>query len=242
MQQLPSPLEKPLLLLALEEVERDNPEGCLLLRCLHDASGTSSDYECLYANPAAEAALGSAGARLSGRQLRRLLPERDAGGWLALLCSVEASGQPVSADLFDSRRGTEQGNWIHCTATKLREFILVRFRDSTPGRRTATALEETRGRMVEILEGTPDAFCNVDENWNFTYINENAELFSGKPREPMLGNNIWREWPELVGTLYEESLQRVMRERLRLRFEGELPPGWQRDISKMRKNWNNCEP
>jgi two-component system NtrC family sensor kinase len=222
-QQPASPLDKPALLLELEEVERGNPEGCLLLRCLQDVTGTSLDYECLYGNPAAETLLGSAGA-LSGKRLRKLVPERDAGGWLALLCSVEASGQPMAADLFDSRGGTEQGRWIHCTAMKLRENILVRFRDSTTVRRTAVTLEETRSRMVEVLEGTPDAFCMVDENWNFTYINENAEVITGKRRGPMLGNSIWTECPELAGTIYEESLRKVMKERVRVRFESALPP------------------
>jgi PAS domain S-box-containing protein len=217
-------LDKPSLLLALEEVERANPEGCMLLRCHPDPGGVSSDFECLYANPAAEALLGFQEARLSGQRLRKLLPERDVGGWLALLCSVEATGQPVSADLLDSHRGTEAVNWLHCTAMKLREFVLARFRDITASQRTAAALEESRSRMVEILEGTPDAFCSVDENWNFTYINQNAEVISGKPRGPMLGNSIWEECPELLGTIYEESFRRVKREGVRVRFEHALPP------------------
>jgi signal transduction histidine kinase len=216
--------DKPALLLSLEEVERINPEGCLLLRCLPDPGGVSADYECLYANPAAEALLGSAGTRLSGQRLRKLVPERDAGGWLALLCSVEASGLSVSADLFDSRVSSETGNWIRCTAMKLREFILVRFRDATVSQRTSVTLEETRNRMMEILEGTPDAFFSVDENWNFTYINQNAEVVSGKPRGPMLGNSLWTECPELLGTIYEQSFNRVMKERVRVRFEQALPP------------------
>jgi two-component system NtrC family sensor kinase len=224
-------LDKPSLLLAFEEVERINPDGCMLLRCLPDPGGVSSDFECVYANPAAEALLGFKDSRLSGRRLRKLLPERDVGGWLALFCSVEASGQPVSANLLDSHSGMDAVRWMNCTAMKLREFILARFWDSTVHQRTAAALEESRNRMVEILEGTPDAFCSVDENWNFTFINQNAEVISGKPRGPMLGNSIWDECPELLGTIFEEAFNRVKREGVRVCFEQELPPDHYYEVS-----------
>jgi signal transduction histidine kinase/CheY-like chemotaxis protein len=85
--------------------------------------------------------------------------------------------------------------------------------------------------MVEILEGTPDAFCSVDENWNFSYINQNAEVISGKPRGPMLGNSMWTECPELLGTIFEESFRRVMKERVLVRFEQELPPDHYYEVS-----------
>ncbi|MDY7224933.1 ATP-binding protein [Hyalangium rubrum] len=219
-----APLEEDSLLRELMEVERDNPEGCLLLGVVLDAAGSLTDFECHYGNPAAQELLGATEAKLTGRQLRKVLPERDLGGWFALLCSVEASGQPVSADLPDSRAGIELGNWFHCTAMKMRRFILARFRNVTPARRTASALEETRNRMVEILEGTPDAFCSVDENWNFSYINANTQEISGKEREPMLGNSLWKAWPEMLGTVYEQNFQRVMRERVMVRFEHPLPP------------------
>jgi len=230
--QLPTTsLDKSSLLLALEETERINPDGCMVLRYLPDPVGVGSDFECHYANPAAEALLGPREGRLSGQRLRKLLPERDTGGWLALLFSVESSGQPVSADLLDSRGGKESVKWLHCSAMKLRDFVLVRFRDSTQSLRTTVALEESRNRMVEILEGTPDAFCSVDENWNFSYINQNAEVISGKPRGPMLGNSMWTECPELLGTIFEESFRRVMKERVLVRFEQELPPDHYYEVS-----------
>ena len=78
---------------------------------------------------------------------------------------------------------------------KLRHFLLARFRDISAARRTEEALQQTRNRMVEILEGTPDAFFTVDANWNFTYVNEHAAALSGKPREQMLGRSLWEMLP-----------------------------------------------
>jgi hypothetical protein len=82
-QQEPDLLEDTTLLRALMEAERGSPEGSLLLAPLRDAAGTITDFECLSANPAAVAILGPAEGETSGWRLRKLLPERDSGGWLA---------------------------------------------------------------------------------------------------------------------------------------------------------------
>ncbi len=224
------PLEEAVLMRALMEVERGYPEGCLLLRALPDEDGIITDFECLYANPTAQQLLAPSEAWHRGLRLRQWLPEREVGAWLALLCTAHSSGQPVSAELCGSSATPEDERWRHCTVMKLRELLLARFRDSTDAHRTALALEETRHRMVEILEGTPDAFCSIDENWNFTYINENAQEISGKMREPMLGNSLWHACPELLGTLYEREFHRVMRDRVKTRFEDPLPPDHYYDV------------
>ncbi|MFP2928333.1 hypothetical protein ACLESO_24695, partial [Pyxidicoccus sp. 3LG] len=46
------------LLAALEEAERHQPEGCMVLRAVRDADGAITDFEWLWANPAAARALG----------------------------------------------------------------------------------------------------------------------------------------------------------------------------------------
>ncbi|MFP2903625.1 hypothetical protein ACLESD_00830 [Pyxidicoccus sp. 3LFB2] len=47
-----------MLLSALEEAERDQPEGCMVLRAVRDSGGAITDFEWLWANPAAARALG----------------------------------------------------------------------------------------------------------------------------------------------------------------------------------------
>jgi PAS domain S-box-containing protein len=221
----PEPIDDSTLLRALIEVERVSPEGSLLLRPLRDAQGAITDFECLHANPVAASTLGSgAEGDLAGQRLRKLLPERDATGWMAVLCAAEASGRPVSAELSAARADSRGEGWLHCTAMKLRSCLLARFRDISPSRRTAEALEQTRNRMVEILEGTPDVFFTVDANWNVTYVNENTEGISSLGREQMLGRGLWEVLPLLAGTRYELAFRRVMAERVPARFEEALPP------------------
>jgi PAS domain S-box-containing protein len=206
------------------EAERVSPDGSLLLLPLRDDQGTIADFECLSANPVADAILASSPGGLIGNQLRKLLPERDAVGWMALLCSAEASGHAISAELSAAFADSRGEGWLSCTVVKLRGFLIARFRDISVSRRTEEALRQTRDRMVEILEGTPDAFFTVDANWNLTYVNAHAEELSALPREQMLSRSLWEMIPKLAKSPYEDALRRVMAERTLDRFEAQFPP------------------
>jgi len=217
-------LDAATLLRALEEAERASPQGSLLLMPLRDEQGTITDFECLSANPAADSILGPAEGGLAGHRLRKLLPERDAAGWLAVLCSAEGSGHPISAELSMAYPDSRGEGWLHCTVMKLRDFLIARFRDISLSRRTEEALRQTRDRMVEILEGTPDAFFMVDANWNFTYVNAHSEDLSSRPREQMLSRSLWEMIPRLAAPPYEQALRRAMIHRVTYRFEAHFPP------------------
>src|SRR6185503_79905 len=44
------------------------------------------------------------------------------------------------------------------------------------------ALQESARRMTDILEKTSDGFFAVDTDWNFTYLNAEAEVMLGRKR------------------------------------------------------------
>jgi PAS domain S-box-containing protein len=62
--------------------------------------------------------------------------------------------------------------------------------------------EIAKDKITAILESIHDAFYAIDNNWNFTYINKQAEPYlRGRGRDYYLGKNIWEEFPELVNSL-----------------------------------------
>ncbi|HEY2712565.1 MAG TPA: response regulator [Chthoniobacterales bacterium] len=81
------------------------------------------------------------------------------------------------------------------------------------------ALQDSARRMSDILEKTSDGFFAVDTNWNFTYLNAEAELMLGAKREGLLGQNLWERFPHLNGSVFEENYRRVMREQVVIEFE-----------------------
>ncbi len=90
------------------------------------------------------------------------------------------------------------------------------------------ALQDSARRMTDILEKTSDGFFAVDPDWNFTYLNAEAESMLGATREALVGNNLWSNLPDIVGTIFEENYRRVMRDQVAIEFEafGEKSNAW----------------
>ena len=79
-------------------------------------------------------------------------------------------------------------------------------------------------RLRGTLEGMSDAFFLLDDNWKFAFINSTAEALLQKTREDLLGKSIWREFPEAVGTSFEEHYQRAVAAGSAVRFQEYFRP------------------
>ena len=81
------------------------------------------------------------------------------------------------------------------------------------------ALEESARTTSEILEKTMDGFFAVDHAWNFTFLNPEAETLLGRGRAELIGKELWKEFPELIGSPFEMNYRRVMTEQVPIEFE-----------------------
>jgi diguanylate cyclase (GGDEF)-like protein/PAS domain S-box-containing protein len=81
------------------------------------------------------------------------------------------------------------------------------------------ALQISHQRINNILESITDAFFALDQNWQFIYLNQRAEQFLQRSRHQTLGQNLWYEFPEVLGTQISKQLRRAMVERVSLTFE-----------------------
>lgn len=103
-------------------------------------------------------------------------------------------------------------------------------RGLTPDERVTGASERLRHReeIATILESISDAFFAVDAEWRITYLNHVAEQILRRPRQLLLGKNIWAEYPSLRGTAIEYESRRAMTERVpvELEFYYEREGGW----------------
>lgn len=66
-----------------------------------------------------------------------------------------------------------------------------------------------QAERVEILESISDAFYALDEDWNFSYFNSQAENLLKKSSDEVLGKNIWEIFPPAKGTALESAYHRV---------------------------------
>ncbi len=78
--------------------------------------------------------------------------------------------------------------------------------------------------VAEVLESISDAFFALDRQWRFTYLNGAAEALLSRRREELLGNNIWDEFPQVVGPTFDRESRRAVAEGVTVQFEEFYPP------------------
>jgi signal transduction histidine kinase len=92
--------------------------------------------------------------------------------------------------------------------------------------RNRTEYTAAAQRALETLESMSDAFFTLDSDWQFTYLNPQSELILQRRREDLIGRNVWEEFPEVVGSLFEDEFRRAVGEQEPARFEEDhVPPG-----------------
>ena len=99
--------------------------------------------------------------------------------------------------------------------------MLAMVRDITQRRNAELALRHREAqlhaadrRLAEILQGMTEACFALDVDWNFTFVNPQAEKLLHHAREEVLNRSIWEVFHKLVGTPMEASYRRAMAERV----------------------------
>jgi two-component system CheB/CheR fusion protein len=73
------------------------------------------------------------------------------------------------------------------------------------------ALRTSHAEVSKILESISDAFCAVDPEGEFTYVNRRAEQFWGRNRAELVGRSIWKVIPEAEEAELYSKLQNAAR-------------------------------
>ncbi len=102
--------------------------------------------------------------------------------------------------------------------------VVMVFQDATERRRHEEALRASEERHRTILESITDAFCALDKDWRFVYVNRQAEVLLGRTGEDLLGKNHWEEYADTLGTEVERHYRRAVAEQVTVSFENYYPP------------------
>ena len=79
-------------------------------------------------------------------------------------------------------------------------------------------------RALETLESMSDAFFTLDSEWQFTYLNPQIESILQRRREDLIGRNVWEEFPDFVGSLFDEEFRQAVAQQAPARFEEDYEP------------------
>ncbi|GEM_PF-1856540 len=80
-------------------------------------------------------------------------------------------------------------------------------------------LEASNKQVTSVLEGITDAFVALDSEWRYTYVNKEAERLLQRPRERLLGRNIWDVYSSAINGPFHVACHEAMRNRTMVCFE-----------------------
>lgn len=183
-----------------------------------------------FMNPAAEQILGWKEEELLGKVLHDHVHYKRPDGTLfpmhdCHLGAVLTSAHTVekSNDVWVRKDGSFVTVRVSCSPViengKVAGAVLA-MHDSGELRKAESELQRSQAIMHSILDSMSEGCFGLGSDWTFSFINRTAALTAltvGKP--DLIGKNIWEEFPSLLGTRYEESYRKAMRERVVERFE-----------------------
>ncbi len=76
----------------------------------------------------------------------------------------------------------------------------------------------------DTLESISDGFYALDRDWRFTYVNSQAARWINRLSKDLIGHSVWEEFPESVGSLFEQEYRRCAAEQVTVSFESFYPP------------------
>jgi PAS domain S-box-containing protein len=79
-------------------------------------------------------------------------------------------------------------------------------------------------QLSDTLESISDGFFALDRDWRFTYLNLQAARWLNRLPKELIGNTIWEEFPESVGSLFEKEYRRAATFQVTVSFESFYPP------------------
>jgi diguanylate cyclase (GGDEF)-like protein/PAS domain S-box-containing protein len=162
---------------------------------------TDGDLRVTYWNRAAEDLFGYRTSEAIGMHLLDFMPpESDSmqqavhvidivareGGWTGEMFTYHKDGNAIAALVSVSPILGEEHQQVG---------MIVSMADISMRKQIEEALKESNEQIAEILETMGDGFFSIDQNWNFTYVNQQGESFLKRSREELLGKNLWDQFP-----------------------------------------------
>ncbi len=116
----------------------------------------------------------------------RILGQLAAQGWIR---NMELQARHEDGTLCDVLYSAEQ-------ITLAGEACVLSYvRDITERKQAEDALLHINRQLTETLESTTDAFCAIDREGRIVHLNGRAEMLLERPREELLGSNVWQRFP-----------------------------------------------
>lgn len=167
-----------------------------------------TQWQVTYINTIAEQLLGRQKGTLLGKNIWEEFPE----GVDGVFYQSFHTAMREQRNIFTTGYSLAADRWFEGTAYPSFQGITVYFRDITNEKKAREAARKSEEKYRVFIERITDAFISLDHQWRYTYLNpQAAELIQRKPEE-LIDQNVWKVFPDAVGSSTYESFHTAMRE------------------------------
>lgn len=103
------------------------------------------------------------------------------------------------------------------------KYFISQILDITAIKQAQNQIKELIDRTNDILDSITDAFFSVNNQWQFVFVNQEAEKFFRKSLAELQGKTVWEVFPVLVGTIFERNFQYALENKAKIKFEEFMP-------------------
>ncbi len=168
------------------------PDGFMIYSAVRDAAGEIVDFECRFANAAAEAAVGL-GPRVGARLLVDQPGVRE-DGLFEIYANVVRSRSVWRQELHYRHEGID--GWFRCTAVPAGDGFAVSFTDITDRKRAEQRAAEEHGLLEAVLAACPAGIIVADATGQLLRANPaNERIWGPSPMSRSVNQYIeWKGW------------------------------------------------
>ncbi|WP_254839696.1 hybrid sensor histidine kinase/response regulator [Natronomonas marina] len=130
--------------------------------------------------------------------------------------SEEVAGEAISAGVTDYlQKGPD---------TERFTVLANRITNAVERYRAHKRAEATSERLRRIYERIDDGFVALDEEWQFTYVNQQGAELLDRPPAELLDTTIWDAFPGTIGSRFEEEYRHALEHQETVTFEEYYEP------------------
>ena len=97
-------------------------------------------------------------------------------------------------------------------------------RDITERKQAEAKLIASNQQISKIVESITDGFFTIDHQWRFTDCNQKAEQILQRKRDELLGQQLWKVFPETVGSNFDREYHKAVTQQVTVKFEEFFQP------------------
>jgi PAS domain S-box-containing protein len=189
-------------------VESEEKYRSLIERVSDGFIALDTSWKFIYANNVAEEILGKPQGSLIGKNIWDEFPEAINKSFYNAYHDAMKFQRHVHLEEYS----TTIDRWVEVDIYPSLTGISAYFKDITEQRKAEEEARKSEEKYRVFIQRITDGFIAIDKNWCYTYMNKQAGELTHRDPGEMIGRNVWKEFPDVVGSPTFKAFHKAMDE------------------------------